>query len=1312
MARNQQIRDRVAFGDDLFRLEQQEDGRTRLVPAPNQVQTQGTDVNAELMQPWEDMHTAATRNGVIRLGRDGTGMPELTIPQLDSLSSAVVSSTPMATAAKTVALPGFVRRTGSTVWVRFTAGNSAVNPTLNINSTGAAPIQLNGAAITDANVARRIAANVLYGFVFDGTAWQMVITGANLPTMGQGVGTVATAGATVAKVGILPGFARHPGALVWLRFSSQNTAARPTLNVESSGTAPIEFHGGDLPTGAIRADGIHGFVFDGTNWQLVNPARHNHNAADITDGRLSAARLPTSGTADRVLGVVTANADPAFVQVNHGMMATDSVGTAQVRDLNVTNAKIADRTIRQAKMHVVEGLVELGLPTATATLHDVINAIRALPISQPASVRISLFAGHGTGLFTRLRTPLLHQDGMMQIERIMNNSNWLQLTYIVGQNTNALRVFTAIHGNAVATEASADAIVWREMLIGSNGRMLATQLPISPVADRVLAVGAANSGAIFRQINNAMMENNSVGTAQIQNLSVTTAKLDDYSVTNAKIANNTIRQAKMQVFEGLLELGLPSASATLLDVINAIRALPQSRPISVRISLSGTNRAGLITRLRAPVSNADGMMQIERVMNNSNWLQLTYIIGAHTEGLRVFTAIHGNFAPTEANVEAITWREVLITTNGRVLTTQLPTSTVANRVLAAVAANSGADFRQINNAMMENNSVGTAQIQNLSVTTAKLDDYGVTNAKIANNTIRQAKMFVREGLAELGLPTASATLLDVINAIRALPISQPVSVRINLSGTNRAGLITRLRAPQIPQDGIMQIERIMNNSNWLQLTCITGHNTDALRIFTAIHANAVATEASTDAIVWREILLGTNGRILATQLPISTVADRVLAVGAANSGAVFRQINNAMLENNSVSTAQIQDLNVTTAKIADNAITAAKINNIAALGRSIAIGAGASVSTIDTNSNIAIGGTANATSGTNNIAIGANASVTGINNHGSIAIGRESSVSHMNAAVITPNSGAIIHASGANNRVTLGSTTTTVGGWSAWNTLSDSRDKCDIAPLAYDPLAFVNALRPKQYRTDFRSGYRCFREISDVVYDALSEYDKRHHIREASVFTIDGTPIEWIDDTCVLTNNGRVKDMGSVPDFLEGTVTGDRYATSYLCMYAKNKGIATQKFVDDKCLDLPDIAEAWKLYCKCHGADASSFAKTADYAEMHEGSFIEAFIESRIKVSRKARFLVVELTPDGTYAGKRHHWGFMAQEVEQAAKEMGIDCPAVQYMAHNVDSDGIPEGDDLYTMGYTELIAPLVGAVQQLADTVQRLQGEIAEYRK
>ena len=48
------IKDRVAVGDDCFYMEQLEDGRVRLIPAPDSVTEAGTDVNKALLQLIED----------------------------------------------------------------------------------------------------------------------------------------------------------------------------------------------------------------------------------------------------------------------------------------------------------------------------------------------------------------------------------------------------------------------------------------------------------------------------------------------------------------------------------------------------------------------------------------------------------------------------------------------------------------------------------------------------------------------------------------------------------------------------------------------------------------------------------------------------------------------------------------------------------------------------------------------------------------------------------------------------------------------------------------------------------------------------------------------------------------------------------------------------------------------------------------------------------------------------------------------------------------------------------------------------------
>ena len=66
------------------------------------------------------------------------------------------------------------------------------------------------------------------------------------------------------------------------------------------------------------------------------------------------------------------------------------------------------------------------------------------------------------------------------------------------------------------------------------------------------------------------------------------------------------------------------------------------------------------------------------------------------------------------------------------------------------------------------------------------------------------------------------------------------------------------------------------------------------------------------------------------------------------------------------------------------------------------------------------------------------------------------------------------------------------------------------------------------------------------------------------------------------------------------------------------------------------------------------------------------------------------LTKDGTRSRDRFHHGLIAQEVKVAADEQGVDFAG--YQDHSVNG-----GDDVLSIGYTELIAPLIKAVQELS---------------
>ncbi len=97
-------------------------------------------------------------------------------------------STAAATVDKVVTLDNFVLTTGAKLYIRFTVTNTAASPTLNVNSTGAKPIQYRNAAIS----AGYLAANRTYCFIYDGSSYELV-GDINIDTNTKVTQTVTTA---------------------------------------------------------------------------------------------------------------------------------------------------------------------------------------------------------------------------------------------------------------------------------------------------------------------------------------------------------------------------------------------------------------------------------------------------------------------------------------------------------------------------------------------------------------------------------------------------------------------------------------------------------------------------------------------------------------------------------------------------------------------------------------------------------------------------------------------------------------------------------------------------------------------------------------------------------------------------------------------------------------------------------------------------------------------------------------------------------------------------------------------------------------
>ena len=85
-------------------------------------------------------------------------------------------STGASTAAKTVAITGFVLTTGAVFYVKFSNANTANSPTLNVNSTGAKNIYFqNGTRLeTTSNYPDYLQSGKFYQFVYDGTNYVLI----------------------------------------------------------------------------------------------------------------------------------------------------------------------------------------------------------------------------------------------------------------------------------------------------------------------------------------------------------------------------------------------------------------------------------------------------------------------------------------------------------------------------------------------------------------------------------------------------------------------------------------------------------------------------------------------------------------------------------------------------------------------------------------------------------------------------------------------------------------------------------------------------------------------------------------------------------------------------------------------------------------------------------------------------------------------------------------------------------------------------------------------------------------------------------
>jgi hypothetical protein len=119
------------------------------------------------------------------------------------------------------------------------------------------------------------------------------------------------------------------------------------------------------------------------------------------------------------------------------------------------------------------------------------------------------------------------------------------------------------------------------------------------------------------------------------------------------------------------------------------------------------------------------------------------------------------------------------------------------------------------------------------------------------------------------------------------------------------------------------------------------------------------------------------------------------------------------------------------------------------------------------------------------------------------------------------------------------------------------------------------------------------------------------------------------------------------------------------------------------------------------GLDFINSLRPVDFKwDLREDYFIEEQVDTGI-VDTAGNPIIqtrrVRVEKDGSKKRNRYHHGLIAQEVKAACDAAGIDFGG--YQDHSIKG-----GDDVLSLGYEELIAPLIKAVQQLSAEVAALK--------